>query len=98
MNVEFKTEELKSFYLGEITGKPRFQLGVLKQYRKVIDYMMASPDLPSMKKINSLRIHPLERELVGKWAARVNEQYRIVFSLEEKVVQVILIEDLTDYH
>lgn len=44
--------------------------------------MMASPDLPSMKKINSLRIHPLERELAGKWAARVNEQYRIVFSLE----------------
>ncbi|NBB20103.1 hypothetical protein GVN20_12125 [Runella sp. CRIBMP] len=51
------------------------------------------------KKINSLRIHPLKKELTGKYAARVNDQYRLIFRLdEEETIEILTLEDLTDYH
>ena len=62
--------------------------------------MVAAPNFNELKKLNSLRIHPLKKELAGKWAARVNDQYRLVFRLLEEAgaIEVLILEDLTDYH
>lgn len=62
--------------------------------------MVAAPNFNELKKLNSLRIHPLKNELAGKWAARVNDQYRLVFRLLEEAgaIEVLILEDLTDYH
>jgi plasmid maintenance system killer protein len=100
MTVEFITEELLSFYVGNQKGKPQFQESVLKQYRKVIDLMISVDNFNDLRKFKSLNIHSLDKELSGKFAVRGNMKYRIVFSLIEDDIQIegILVEDLTDYH
>lgn len=100
MTVEFITEELLNFYVGNQKGKPRFQESVLKQYRKVIDLVISVDNFNDLRKFKSLNLHSLEKELSGKFAIRVNMKYRIVFSLIEDDIQIegILVEDLTDYH
>ncbi|QJD78452.1 hypothetical protein [Spirosoma rhododendri] len=41
----------------------------------------------------------MKRDLEGKYAVRVNMQYRVIFSIDEEgEIQVLLIEQLTDYH
>lgn len=100
MTVEFISEELLSLYIGNQKGKPKFQESVLRQYRKVIDLMLSVESITDLRQFKSLNLHTLERDLVGKFAVRVNMKYRIVFSLIEDEIQIegILVEDLTDYH
>jgi plasmid maintenance system killer protein len=47
-----------------------------------------------------LDVHPLKRDLAGKFAVRVNMQYRVVFSLHADTdeLEIIEVEQLTDYH
>jgi plasmid maintenance system killer protein len=100
MKVNFKNQELLDWYMGDTKGKPKFQESVLKQYRKQIDRMQEAPSLQTLMQVKSAGIHPLKKELAGKYAAKVNVQYRIVFSVfdDELLIENILIEDLTDYH
>lgn len=99
MIVEFDNNELVTYYEGTHRGKLPFQSSVVRQFQKVVNYMVAAPNFNELKKINSLRIHPLKKELSGKYAARINDQYRLIFRLnEEEMVEILTLEDLTDYH
>ncbi|WP_028524841.1 type II toxin-antitoxin system RelE/ParE family toxin [Runella limosa] len=99
MIVEFDNNELVAYYEGTYRGKLPFQSSVVKQFQKVVNYMVAAPNFNELKKINSLRIHPLKKELTGKYAARINDQYRLIFRLnEEGTVEILTLEDLIDYH
>jgi plasmid maintenance system killer protein len=53
-----------------------------------------------LKTFTGLRIHTLKNDLKGKYSAKVNAQYRVVFSVVNDKIEIesILIEDLTDYH
>lgn len=99
MIIEFDNDALVAYYEGTNRGKLPFQGSVIKQFQKVVNYMIAAPSFNELKKVNSLRIHPLKKELTGKYAARVNDQYRLIFRLNETgTVEIITLEDLTDYH
>jgi plasmid maintenance system killer protein len=99
MVVEFDNYELVAYYDGSHKGKLPFQVSIIKQFQKIVNLMVAAPNFSELKKVNSLRIHPLKNELAGSWAARVNDQYRLIFRLNEiGKVEIITLEDLTDYH
>jgi plasmid maintenance system killer protein len=82
MVVKFDNYELSAYYEGRYKGKLPFQVSVIKQFQKVVNLMVAAPNFNELKKVNSLRIHPLKNELTGSWAARVNDQYRLIFRLK----------------
>ena len=100
MKVRFRDEQLTDWYTGEYGGKQPFSEIVLKAYRKAVDKLVAAPNLVILKQNKSLDLHPLKGDLAGRFAVRVNMQYRIVFGLiqETNLLEVIEIEDLTDYH
>ena len=99
MVVQFENNDLVDHYKGSFRGKLPFQISFTKQFQKVVNYMVAAPNFNELRKINSLRIHPLKKELEGKWAARVNDQYRLVFKLDNlDKIEIIILEDLMDYH
>ena len=99
MIVQFENNDLVDYYKGSFRGKLPFQISVTKQFQKVVNYMVAAPNFNELRKINSLRIHPLKKELEGKWAARVNDQYRLIFRLDDlDKIEIIILEDLMDYH
>ena len=72
---------------------------VLKAYQRTIRKLDAAESIVVLKQNKSLDFHRLKRDLTGKYAVRVNMQYRIVFSLtQEGLLEIIDIEQLTDYH
>jgi plasmid maintenance system killer protein len=99
MIVQFDNPDLIDYYAGTYRGKLPFQSSVIRQFQKVVNYMVAAPNFSELKKINSLRLHPLKKELEGKWAARINDQYRLIFRLDnEGKIEIVTLEDITDYH
>jgi plasmid maintenance system killer protein len=100
MQIRFGNDQLADWYANDYNGKQPFSEIILKAYRKAVDKMMLAPTMMDMAQNKSLGLHPLRHDLVGRFAVRVNMQYRIVFVLvqETDLLEVIEIEDLTDYH
>ena len=99
MDVRFTKQQLEDWFTGNFTGKQPFNSEVLKQYRKVVNQLAAAPNLVTLRTIKGLNLHELKRDLAGKYAVRVNKQYRVVFVwTKESALEIIEIEDLTDYH
>ncbi len=99
MDVRFTRQELEDLFTGNLRGKQPFNNEVIKQYRKVVNQLAAAPNLATLRMIKGLNLHELKRDLAGKFAVRVNMQYRIIFTWSSMgAVEIIDIEDLTDYH
>jgi plasmid maintenance system killer protein len=100
MKVTFATKQLEDWFTGEYSGKQPFSGPVLKAYQKAINKLIAAPSTVDLRVNKSLDFHPLTRELSGKYAIRVNMQYRVVFSINKETnqVDIIDVEQLTDYH
>ncbi len=95
----FMCQQLEDWFTGNFTGKQPFSSEVLKQYRKVVSQLAATPNLATLRAIKGLNIHELKRDLAGKYAVRVNKQYRIVFEWTKNgTLEIIEIDDLIDYH
>ena len=100
MTVTFKTEQLQDWATGAYAGRQPFAEVVLKAYRKAIAKLQAAPSTVELRQNKSLDFHPLKRDLTGKYGVRVNMQYRLVFSMHTDTgqIEVIEVEQLTDYH
>lgn len=100
MTVTFRTEQLATWATGNYSGKQPFAETVLKAYRKTIAKLQAASSTVELRQNKSLDLHPLKRDLSGKFAIRVNMQYRVVFSVHTETgeIEIIEVEQLTDYH
>lgn len=106
MQVQFKYEELLNLYLGKpVRGKANFSSAVVKQYQSTVNKLQNAGSISDLRQRKSLDLHELKRDLAGKFAVRVNMQYRLIFSFVSETseppdgsITIIEIEDLTDYH
>jgi len=100
MTITFRNKQLEGWAKGSYSGKQPFTELVLKAYRKTIGKLQAAPSTVELGQSKSLDFYPLKRDLVGKFAVRVNMQYRIVFSIQTDTneIEIIEVEQLTDYH
>jgi plasmid maintenance system killer protein len=99
MTIRFATQQLEDWFVGDYQGKQPVNEAVLKAYQKTIRKLDAADSLAILRQNKSLNFHPLKRDLEGKYAVRVNMQYRVILSIDEEgEIQILLIEQLTDYH
>lgn len=85
MTVLFKDDILAEYYEGSYSGKQPYSEIILKGFRKVINRMIAAENLNELRKIGGLSIEYFS----GEWKSRINDQYRIHFTIEENDTIII---------
>ncbi|MDE5970834.1 MAG: type II toxin-antitoxin system RelE/ParE family toxin [Muribaculaceae bacterium] len=92
MIVEFGEEYLQDLYTkGESNDKKhRYRSDVIKRYKRGIDYLKWASRKEDLFRINSLNFEALKGEKAGRFSIRVNNQYRIEFTLQENAEEPIL--------
>ena len=104
MVVTFEEAYLQELYVKGTTNdkKHRFQPDIVRRYQKCIQLIKSVPDITSLSKYNSLNYEVLKGDKKGISSIRVNEKYRIEFtvkdSLEEPIVTVCNIIDLSNHY
>lgn len=82
--------------------KHRFQPEIIKRYKRCIDYLRHASSKESLFPINSLRFEALTGDKCGMFSIRVNDKYRIEFTLKETTEEPILticnIIDLSNHY
>lgn len=92
MVVTFEKTYLKELYeQGRCSNKKyRFQPQVVKNYRRRIEQLQSVPTPATLYQFNSLNFEALKGDKAGLYSIRVNDQYRIEFSLDTDSERPIL--------
>lgn len=92
MIVEFGEEYLRDLYTkGECNNKKhRYRIDIVKRYKRGVDYLKWASRKEDLFRINSLNFEALKGEKSGRFSIRVNDQYRIEFTLRETSDEPIL--------
>lgn len=92
MIVTFQHAYLKELYENGKTSdkKHRFQPSIVKRYSDRINYMMMASSKEDLYTIKSLHFEALQGNKKGLFSVRVNNQYRIEFTLTENPEQPVL--------
>jgi proteic killer suppression protein len=83
----------------EDAAQTRLPVPIIKSARRKLTVLRAAPDERSLRNWKSLHYEKLKGDMQGHRSIRLNDQYRMVFSLEDSqgtlTLTVICIED---YH
>lgn len=84
MVVTFEKDYLKQLYEKGCCNDRRhiFQPTIIKLYRRRIEQLQAASSPESLYRFNALHFEALKGDKVGLFSIRVNDQYRIEFSLD----------------
>ena len=82
--------------------KHRYQPDIVRRYQKCIQLMKKVPDIESLAKYNSLNYEVLKGDKNGISSIRVNDKYRVEFTvretMEEPIIIVCNIIDLSNHY
>jgi len=92
MIVTFEKEYLRDLYEKGKTDdkKHRFQPEIVRKYKHCINLMRRVPDTISLAKYKGLNFENLKGDKAGISSIRVNNQYRIEFTVTDKSVEYVL--------
>ncbi len=92
MDIRFEKEYLRELYeKGKAKEKRyRFQPQVVNKYRKTIDLLESVSQIEDLYKFHSLNYEVLKGDKKGISSVRVNNQYRIEFTVTQVVSEVVI--------
>ena len=104
MVVTFNEEYLENLYTKGQTGlkKLRFQPQIVRGYQKVIKILINAGKKEDLFPFKSLHFEALHNDKDGLFSVRVNDQYRVEFTLteieNEQVITVCNIMELSNHY
>lgn len=92
MIVTFDKLYLKELYENGKTSdkKHRFQPSIVKRYKDRINFLMSAASKEQLYPVKSLHFESLHGDKNGLFSVKVNDKYRIEFSIDENIEEPIL--------
>lgn len=104
MIVTFEYEYLRVLY-GEDRNsdkKHRFQPDIIKRYQKAINFLKGASCIEALWTIRSLQYEVLSGDRAGLSSVRVNDQYRVIFSIalneNEPILTICNVVELSNHY
>ncbi len=93
MIVTFEEKYLQELYeTGKTTDKKhRYQPGIIRKYKDCINLMRRITDTNALSRYNGLNFENLKGDKTGISSIRINNKYRIEFTVTENGVEPIII-------
>lgn len=104
MLVIFEKEDLRSLYEdGKCSDKKhRYQPDIVRRYQKAINFLKAASSIESLWTIRSLNYEVLDGDKAGLPSIRVNDKYRVEFTVtlkeDKPMLTVCNVTDLSNHY
>lgn len=96
MRFSFATDDLADLYE---YGDTKYHPHLVKAFRRVIDMIAVAPDERTLRGIKGLRMEKLHGDRDGQYSIRVNDQFRLIFTIIMDIEgNYLLIIEMIDYH
>lgn len=92
MLVTFEEEYLRRLYEEGKSGdkKHRYQPDIVRRYQKAIRFLIGASSIEALWPIHSLNYEVLTGDKTGRSSVRVNDQYRLEFTVSQNEKEPIL--------
>ena len=97
MKIKFRKKRLEDLYV-ELKGSEDYSNGVAKGFVKRVNFIKAAADVGDLRKIKGLRFEKLKGKLNKYHGIRINDQYRIILTLEKSNGETTIIIESIDNH
>ena len=104
MIVTFEEDYLRELYEdGQASDKKhRFQPQIIKKYTRVVDLMMAEPNVMGLTKYGGLHYEHLHGDKAGLSSVKVHDQYRIEFREilegDNTIAEMVSLTELSNHY
>ena len=104
MIVTFEHDYLKVLYVDGRSPdkKHRFQPDIIRRYQKVINFLKGASSIEALWPIRSLQYEVLAGDKAGLSSVRVNNQYRVEFSVtlneKEPILTICNVVELSNHY
>ncbi len=99
MVVTFDKDYLRELYeTGKSDKKHRFQPDIIKRYRRAIAYLIQAKKIEELFLLPSLHYEILKGNKADISSIRVNDQYRIEFTVSESVITICNVLELSNHY
>lgn len=104
MIVEFEQEYLRDLYVNGACNdkKHRYRIDIIRRYKQGIDYLKWASRKEDLFRIKSLHFEALKGDKAGRFSIRVNDRYRIEFTIrmtsEEPILTICNILELSNHY
>ena len=105
MRIFFDDKALEELYYDGFTLDKKYnrlQAGIVKQYVKVVNYMMAATRIEDLYRVNSLHYAKKTGDWNGQEYVRINDKYRLRFisysDHEERIVINIKLLEISKHY
>lgn len=92
MYVTFEKNYLQELYEKGRSGDKhhRYQPDIVRRYQRCIDYLLDVKNVKGLMQINSLHYETLKGDKAGLSSIRVNDKYRVEFTVKETIDEAVL--------
>jgi len=98
MKIEFEDSQL-ALIRTDRAFETKLPFGVIKSCRDKLVVLEAAPDERTLRNWKSLRYEKLRGDRGGQRSIRINDQYRLIFTLDgSQSPPIINILEVSDYH
>jgi len=102
MLVKFQNDYLEKLFTGEpLKGKPKFSEVVVTKFKKCVLILKNVENSVELSKFRGLNFEALKGDKKGIYSIRVDDGYRLEFSLDRDIIQVTeiaIIEELSNHY
>ena len=104
MIVKFEEEYLRDLYTlgGSSDKKHRYRGDIIKRYKLKVDSLKDASRKEDLCRLNSLGFEALKGDKAGRFSIRVNDQYRIEFTMsetkDEPILTICTIVELSNHY
>ncbi len=104
MIVTYAEEYLRQLYEdGKCSDKKhRYQPDIVRRYQKAIRFLIAAPSIETLWQIKSLNYEVLIGDKAGRSSIRVNNQYRVEFTIsinkEKPILTICNVVELSNHY
>ncbi|GBO90464.1 type II toxin-antitoxin system RelE/ParE family toxin [Marinobacter salsuginis] len=98
MLVEFRSKKLEKCYREAKAASRAFGDVIGKKYIQRINIIKQTRNLDELQSLPGLRCHPLSGDRKGQYAVNLNGFYRLIFSLKDDVLEIVLIEEVSKHY
>jgi proteic killer suppression protein len=98
MEIEYRNADLERLEIDDAAAGA-YGRGVLKGFRKVINFIRAATDERDFRSMRSLNFEKLKGARAHQYSLRLNNQWRLIIEIRSAVPKnIVVVIDIEDYH
>jgi proteic killer suppression protein len=98
MEIEYRNADLERLEIDDAAAGA-YGRGVVKAFRKVINFIRAATDERDFRSMRSLNFEKLKGARAHQYSLRLNNQWRLIIEIRSAVPKnIVVVIDIEDYH